>query len=205
MIPIDDILREKTLWQIYRKSRVITDSKFNGISALLVIALLSAGIVAANPTTSETLTRMRSLANLGLTSSLGVLGFLIAGFTLFATVCRPKLLVRMATSEHPETGLSWFKYNFFAFMRVFIYYLVFASACLFLILFGEPRSGAGALLNLSPDPSFTKLVVARAAMVMLGGGAYFVLFQLKSFVFNVYHVVATWIRWEAENPSDKGP
>ena len=108
----------------------------------------------------------------------------------------------MATKLHEESGLSWFKYNFFVFMRVFIYYLVFAALCLFVILFCDASSGIARVTDLSPEPAFTKTTLVRAAFVMIGTGLYFIVIQLKSFVFNVYHVVATWVRWEAENPEN---
>ena len=202
MIPTSDLTKEKTLWQIYKAARVIRESPFNKWSSLAVFLGLGADSLLSGPAGVE-FARTRELATLGFTTALAVLAFLIAGFTIFVTVCRPGLLVRMAVLRHPETELSWFKYNFFTFMRVFAYYIVFAFFCLVVILFGEPGGILSRLVQYSPEHAVVKIYLARLGFVILGTTTYFALVQLKSFVFNVYHVTATWIRWEAENPREE--
>jgi len=41
-------------------------------------------------------------------------------------------------------------------------------------------------------------VIVKAAYVLLFTGYYFLIMQLKSFIFNIYHSVMTSLRWKAE-------
>ena len=144
-----DLLKEKKLWDIYLSSRRIPYSRFNVITTLVIILLLVLKVWCCNTTIDETIETIRRFGELGLNITLNTLGFLLAGFTIFATVSQPLLLVSMAKINHPDSGLSYLKHNFFIFMRVFIYYLTFAAFCLLII-----SSLLKSLVRGLPDPSF---------------------------------------------------
>lgn len=75
---------------------------------------------------SVILSDTRTWASMGFSFSINTLGFLIAGFTIFATISKPRMMLAMMWHTNKETGLPTLKYNFFAFMQVFIAYIVFA-------------------------------------------------------------------------------
>ena len=193
---LDQITAERTLWQIYRASRQIKDSRFNSITTIIISLLLAAYAVTTDESAAALAAKARTIAAMGFTTTLGVLGFLVAGFTVFATVCKPGLLVAMSLRTYKDTSLSYFKYNFFVFMRVFAYYLTYSTLSLLVVLFCDPNGAASQWL-----PDSTKAILSRSGYVVLGTGLYFLVIQLKSFVFNVYYVVATSVRWEAEKPT----
>ena len=193
-----ELTKEKRLWDIYIASRRIPFSRFNAITTALVFILLVVNSWLTTQPVEETIELVRDLSNTGLAVTLSTLGFLLAGFTIFATVSQPSLSLRMAEIQHPVSGLSYLKHNYFVFLRVFIYYLLFSIFCLVIIVFGHKGGLVPLLASYSPYPDQIKFAVVKASYVLLFTGYYFLLMQLKSFVFNIYHSVMTSLRWKAE-------
>lgn len=199
----DDLLpknftKEKSLWAVFVQARRIPANKFNAVSTF-VVAILATLMCWLGPHTSpETANEVRELAVLGFNASLAVLGFLVAGFTIFATISNPNMLIRMGGMRHAESGLSWLKHTFFVLIRVFIYYLSFVVFCFAIIVFGQPHGFFSLLLEFSPNAAQLKFSVGKIGFVLLVSGQYFLLMQLKSFIFNIYHSVVAALRWRAE-------
>lgn len=207
MTPIDfdpnDLTKEKRLWDIYILSRRIPCSKFNFLTTLFIVLLLSLKVWIGDVNINTTIETIRKFSEIGLYISLTTIGFLISGFTIFATVSQPLLLVSMAKIQHPDSGLSYLKHNFFIFVRVFIYYITFAFFCIMIIIFGHQKGLLSLLIALSPHPSEIKFIIVNFAYVAIFSGYYFLLMQLKSFVFNIYHSIMTSIRWNAFGYEDE--
>lgn len=193
-----DLTKEKRLWDIYIASKRIPFSRFNAITTAFVFILLLANSWFTTQPVEETIELVRDLSRTGLAVALSTLGFLLAGFTIFATVTQPSLSLRMAEIAHPDSGLSYLKHNYFVFLRVFIYYLLFSIFCLFIIMFGHKGGLIPLLVSYSPYPEQVKFAVVKASYVLLFTGYYFLVMQLKSFIFNIYHSVMTSLRWKAE-------
>jgi len=132
-----DLTKEKNLWDIYIVSRRIPSSRFNVLTTLIVFfALVTNSWLTVQPI-NETIDLVRKLSDAGLTTSLNTIGLLLAGFTIFATVSQPSLSIRMGEIINRDSGLSYLKHNYFIFLRVFIYYLVFSVFCLLIVMFGH--------------------------------------------------------------------
>ena len=138
-----------------------------------------------------------SVMAVGITTT--VLGFLLAGFTIFATISQPDMLVAMSQHREQKSGLSFLKYNFFIFMRVFIYYMAYAVFCIFILIFAIKGGVIHYLVNISPISHEIIEWLVGLSYVVLYGGMFFLLMQLKSFIYNVYHSVMTAIRWKASS------
>jgi len=192
------LLGEKSLWDIYLKSRRIRFNRFNFWSSLLVLVLMVAQYCVIADPIGVKLVTVREYAEMFLGVSVTVLGFLLAGFTIFATISQPELLVVMSMHRHATSGLSFLKHNFFIFMRVFIYYLVYAVLCFLVLILGREGGVVHKVLALSPIAQSLYEWLVGAAYVMLTAGFFFLLMQLKSFIFNVYHSVMTAVRWKAD-------
>ncbi|MEW8073919.1 MAG: hypothetical protein AB2826_26240 [Candidatus Thiodiazotropha sp.] len=193
-----NLTSEKKLWDIYIASRRIPFSRFNVITTAIVFLLLTANSWLTTQPISETIEFVRKLSDTGLAVTLSTLGFLLAGFTIFATVSQPSLSLRMAEISHPVSGLSYLKHNYFIFLRVFIYYLLFSLFCLFIIIFCHKGGLIPLLASLSPYPEKAKFALVKISYILLFTGYYFLIMQLKSFIFNIYHAVMTSLRWKAE-------
>lgn len=193
-----ELTDEKNLWQIYKKSRRIEFSRFNFFTTVFIFFILVLQVFIGNLSVSETLVVVRKWAEFGITISFTTIGLLLAGFTIFSTVTQPSLSLEMAQMKDPETGLSYLKKNYFIFIRVFIYYLSFLVFCFLVISIGH---SGGLLSELSPYmPHYDEIrfFLVKSSYVIIFTGYYFLIMQLKSFVFNVYHAVMTSIRWRAE-------
>ena len=108
----------------------------------------------------------------------------------------------MAAIEEPRSKLSYLKYNFFAFMKVFIDYLCFCGLCVAIKLAAFPNGPVTSLLLLMPGDELTRLWLARIGFVLVAAAFVYVLLLLKSFVFNIHHVVMTALRWSMEKDED---
>jgi len=196
-----DLTSAKRLWDIYRASRRIPFSTFNLTTTITVALLLIITAIYSSMSTSFLVSFMREMATFGLSTSLSVLALLVAGFTIFATLTSPQLSLARSRSTNKKSGLTHLKHNYFVFIRVFIYYITFSVFCLSMVMFGHEGGLASILLILLPDYEQWRSGIVRVLYVVFFSGFYFIIMQLKSFVFNMYHSVMTTLRWEAENPS----
>lgn len=193
-----ELTSEKKLWDIYLASRRIPFSTFNVVSTLVVFILLVVNAAFSAETLEDTTKLIRDMAANGFSISLSTLGFLLAGFTIFATVSQPNLSLSMAAIKNDDSGLSFLKHNYFVFLRVFIYYIVFCVFSLSIVVFGHKGGLVSTVVGYTPKPEFVKFVIVKSTYVILFTGYYFLIMQLKSFIFNIYHSVMTSLRWKAE-------
>lgn len=190
--------KEKSLWAIFRQSCRIPANKFNLLSTFFVFFLAVFSVCVSPREIADIASFVRDSAALSFNASLAILGFLVAGFTIFATISNPNMLISMGGLRHPESGLSWLKHTFFLLIRVFIYYLSFSIFCFFIIFFGAKGGLISVLIDMSPRASNLKFLVVNFSFVLLVSWQFFLLVQLKSFIFNIYHSVVASLRWKAE-------
>jgi membrane protein implicated in regulation of membrane protease activity len=86
-------------------------------------------------------------------------------------------------------------------MRVFVDYLIFVTICLLFVLLLQKDSPARSLLASRLGTSVflgvhLDVFFAGLGFACISGVWVFLLMQLKSFIFNIYHVVMTSIKWE---------
>lgn len=199
-INLPELTTELSLFDIYRKSRVVRPRKFNQVIMSLVILILAAYILLTAEAPHHIAERVRTLADLGLTLSVSILGFLIAGFTIFATITKTELFIALAAHQH-KSGLSYLKYILFAFMDVFILYITFAAYCLLIKLFCSQGGPLTVVLHVLPseiDILSMKEWLSKLGLVITGSWLFSLILTLKAFIFNIYHTLMTSIRWELE-------
>ena len=134
-----------------------------------------------------------------------ILGFLVAGFTVFVTITKVDIFVEMAKREYEVTGESYLKYNLNAFMLAFVHYIAFVFICFCVQIFGQSGGPAACMLELATSfsPRFAPVVragVASTLFTLMCAWSVYVVLLLKSFIFNTYQVVTTVVRWELERP-----
>lgn len=207
--PGKDLFDEKSLGGIFLKSVLrLSHSLFNTVTTCAVLALLALHALYFDTKLLSLAATVRSMADVGLSFGSSILGFLIAGFTIFATLTKPSLFIMMYKNVHPKSGLNYLKHNFFAFIEVFVVYLVFLGGCLLIKIFGGPD---GALLQFlkfvacrtDSELDTLKEIVIKGAYIVTGTFLYYSLVSLKSFVFNIYHIVITSIVWEMNPPENQ--
>lgn len=189
----ESLLAEKSLWEIYRASWSISDNWFNwvvGIASLLFFAAYAL----VEPDWKPIHGMLLKLAELGFNTAVSVLGFLIAGFTIFGSLTRPALLLTMLRFTHKKSGLSYLKYNFFTLLRTFIYFLAFGAFQLGVIVFAQRDGPVSLALNWWPESKPFVGIVLRCTFVASAVLWTAIFLELKSFVFNVHHFVFTMIK-----------
>jgi hypothetical protein len=203
---MDDLLAEKKLLDVFKKSLRLPRSKFNLFSTVLAIVLLTIHVSYSTQSRLDLHNAVRAAAANGFSLSLGLLGFLIAGLTILSSVSSSGLVVHMANTEYKNSGISYLKYNYFGLVSVFIWYLIFAFCCMAITVFGAQGSALSAIINALGCDSWTPLAkdfLAKGAFILIYSFQFYLLLQLKSFVFNVYHISMTSARWMQEQDAKK--
>jgi hypothetical protein len=125
--------------------------------------------------------------------SVQILGFLIGGFAIFATVTDDRLMIRLAQAPMPRGGLSVFKYVFFSFLSVFYIYIVtlgfstFVKLCMSIDLVDTKG-----LMSRSFGPPLLAGFNA-AVFSVLAGCITLAVVRLKSFIWNIYQGFITFL------------
>jgi hypothetical protein len=196
----NDITSEKSSWDVYRQSGKIKANPVNTWSALLFFVFIFIYAAFSGTDLGSLIEQAKSLAELGTNFSAAILAFIVAGFTIFATLTKPELLTVMASEVHDESGLSYLKFNYLAFMRVFYTYIFFALACVITrICFTEH----GVMVFYSrmifgSHSEFAALYTVRIVLPFIAAYFVFCIMMLRSFIFNVYHSIMTGVRAELE-------
>jgi hypothetical protein len=192
----EDLIKEENLWQVWRGSLRIPFSRFNKVVLILSAILLTVDALVSEDA-GAMLGFVRGMSKDGVSIGLSVLSLLLSGFAVFATISQPTMLLSMAANVH-ESGLSYLKYNFFLFMRVFCLLVGFTAVSLVLMIAGRDDGLGFQLVQLAGGSVWFRDSMIRVAYVMLGIGYVLVVLQLKSFVFNIYYSVMTSLRWRSE-------
>lgn len=202
-----DLTREKTLYQLWRTSFKFPKKNFNLWVSLAVCAGLMGYCVLAWDRPDALMAAFRKLEATGFGFATSILGFLVAGFTIFVTVIRVEIFVKMAQTVKKGTGESTLKYNLSAFIVTFVHYICYLFVCLLCEMF-LPSGGAASLALakanefevLRPAVEQVHKFGAAALVVAFGSWTIYLVLLLKSFVYNVYQVTTTVVRWEWEHP-----
>lgn len=193
---------EKNLFQLYRLSYKFPSSRFNLFSTIF-IGLLSASYLAWGREIHAEGRLLRATINFGTTLAPSILGFLIAGFTVFVTITKPGVFSAMAKKEFKKTGQSYLKYNLSAFMLAFSHYVTYLAICTLLIYFGQPNGPITQTMKwigkiISSEVLDGYRILASISSIIFSCWTWYLIMLLKSFIYNVYQVVVTSVRWDLE-------
>jgi hypothetical protein len=127
---------------------------------------------------------------------MGMLGFLIAGYTIFATLTKPELSLGMMSLVDKSNGVSMLKSTHANFMKIFIWSILFLVFSLLIVVFGKP-GGVFLLLSKYYFLGFdVRLMLLFFSEAFIYCSVAYLFMLLKSFVFNIYHSVMTALAWE---------
>ena len=196
---------QKSLSQIYWKARKVASSRWNARVAWFVFLVLVLGLGAnfyfGKPIVSYVglVSGINEISEIGFSLTTSILGFLIAGFAIFASITNRDVFVVLAKLDHTEGGISRLQFMFFNFLLVFIHFIVFLAISIFIKLIHYPgglfTDGLQYLFALEPrSPNYIVVFVFSA----LAGWLVFLLMLLKSFIWNLYQAVLVTIGAEAE-------
>lgn len=151
----------------------------------------------------ETATFVIAVANLEFPVALAILGFLITGFAIFASVTNRKLFSTLAQIPYkPDgvpTGISRLQFVFFNFLNAFSVYISLLAITAVLLLAFSPASPLDRL-NSAFSSAFPRIAMTTNFFAMGFLIVWFVsaFLRLKSFVWNLYQAVLLSIVTEDE-------
>lgn len=203
----DSLFDEKTIWSLYKKARSVGKTRFNNVISsfvsiiIIVFILLNEFILRDRMVTLNSIVdNIRALSGDGISFSTQLLGFLVAGFTIFATVTKPDVFRRLARTKYEDSNAL--KYIFYCFMIVFIHYVCFLFFCVILKVLLSRNAPGAAILSLIPNDSWIRSVIIYISLLVIANWFIFLTLVLKSFLWNVYTSVLLVI---AAGSSDDEP
>ncbi len=204
-----DLTRERSLLSLYVLSFKFPGNWFNRATTVIAFLCAAAWCWHLRASPERIFAHFRKVVDLDFAFATSILGFLVAGFTVFVTITKVDIFVEMAKREYEATGESYLKYNLNAFVLAFVHYIAFVFFCLCVQIFGQTNGPGALLLEKSSTVLFTesatsfRALIASALLTIISAWSVYVVLLLKSFIYNTYQVVTTVVRWELEKPSDR--
>lgn len=193
---------QSSLLSVFLESeKSIPKSKGNRTTVFLVFLLSTilviVGSIFGDYGISESYDLIHQVSNLGFQFSIGILGFLVAGFSVFASITRPQLFILLAKIKYDETNITRFQYIFFIFLNVFTIYLILLSTSLSVSIFfsnSSPLYYLGAIL--SEKYPRTCMCINGIGLVLIISLLTEAIVRLKSFIWNLYQAIIVVIATE---------
>jgi hypothetical protein len=184
----EDILLEKFIFDTYKKSTNIPTPQFNRKVRLFFYPFLFISnflLVHIYQHNDLIVSAIQNLNSSILAISVSVIGFLVAGITIFTTLSDRRVLIELAKTEHEKLGISTFKYIFFNFLSVFVIFISSVILSLTYQLIGSLKIDLQIIifknkyiyLNLFFNGLFFAILITVATELLL---------KLKSFIWSIY-------------------
>jgi len=191
---IEELFREKSLTGLYFATWHAQFPWRQILPSVIITLTMAAYLWFGAPSRGEVALQVRSLASTGFQFSSAMLGFLIAGFTIFATTTKPSLFRQLLATKHEPTGHSQLKWTFLIFIHVFAHFIGFLFFTMLIITFGASAGPVETLVKALEVPGCpVGLIVASTGLLTLMWWQVYLIVLLGVFVFNVYQAVAVMI------------
>jgi len=188
-----DLLSEKSLWQVFKKSKSLEKSAFNqGVYAFsFLFGMIACAFWIVPGKIDEAAKAAILVADTSFDLSVQILGFLIGGFAIFTTLADQRLMINLAKVPMGDSGISVFKNVFFNFLSVFFIYIITLSLSFFVKIFGVINS-VNIYNVFSEEVSNNILLWFNCLLFFL---IYFMgivaVVRIKSFIWNIYQAFLT--------------
>lgn len=204
MLTYEDLQREKSVWALYKTSWKFKPNAFNLLTATASTIPVVWYLFLTWPDPIPVLKLARAIVGLGVSLAPSILGFLIAGFTIFVTVTRVEIFSEMANYAKDESDESYLKYAFLGFMVVFIHYLSYLFIVVLLLMLGTEKGVFYGICKFMYDQGFKSYIASALVIstVTLSFWTIYLVLLLKSFVFNTYEIITTIVALEMSKPNN---
>jgi hypothetical protein len=181
---VQDLTQERGLWSVFVSTLRVRRGKLSIWILVITGALLSINAFAFSIPTSVVIQDLRRWSEIGLNFSVTTLGFLVAGYTIFATLSNPAMMAALLNFKDSETGFSKLKANHLKLVKPIIEFIILASFYMFILITAQPY---GLLSNLAKE--FNSIdscvyIVSRIIYIIAGAGLVYLIGILQSFVFS---------------------
>jgi hypothetical protein len=188
-----ELFQDKSLLAVYWQSSSYAQNTFDKwVKIITVVVLVGLSAYLGYSKTDLFPIAVKSIASwlaLGFNYSITILGFLVAGFTIFATMTKVEIFIALTRATHREQNVSHIKFIFYSFLRVFINHIMLLFACVGTTML---KDSSLIYLGLLADGDAVIRIKKIAVAVMLPIIGYLLvnaMLQLKTFVWNLYQSV----------------
>jgi len=98
--------------------------------------------------------------------------------------------------KHPDYDMTYLKYVYGVFMRVFIHFITWSIVYLFIIMFGQNNGLITKIVNGLMIPYEVKVIGVKLTYIIIGCSAIYLVLSIKTFIFNIYTMLMQSLRWE---------
>jgi hypothetical protein len=190
---MQELFTERSLLHVYRNSGTYSENRFDRcirIATLVILCAASLTLILSKPDLFPIAVKsITSWLSLGFTYATTILGFLVAGFTIFSTMTRTEVFIALAQKKHDTLGVSQLKFIFFSFLRVFILHIVLIFTCVTVSML---KDSSGIYLSVLHDGHISVTIKQIAVVFILpviGCLIISTLLHLKTFVWNLYQSI----------------
>lgn len=190
-----DLTREKTLLDVYKNSRKLSDSRLNFLVPILLVLLQCVWFFTSNPSLDLISSATTSLTDTILSFSVSILGFLLSGFTIFATITEKDFFLAMARTKKKNLPMNYLKYIFYIFFNVFIAYFFVTLVAILSKIFGGGEGIIDKSLDFLVSNANQKRYFTFIYYSFISSLALYNILLLGNFIFNVYSTLLMSVRW----------
>ncbi|WP_249554518.1 hypothetical protein [Shewanella sp. 8A] len=197
---IEEITSLNGFAKLYRKTREIKTSPLLIKSFFIALALITAlnfdVNTEANLIASKIVEYSENLINWGVS----ILGFILAGYSIYATLTDKKLNLALAMVKHPNYDMSYLMYTHLVFIKVIIEITVICVITFFAKITFDSFSTQLLIKNHDSTILLNYLLIFTLSIIQ--SLLNLILMICLVFIYNVYHSIMTSIRWFAENQEE---
>lgn len=188
-----ELFEEKSLFDVYRKSASYSQNSFDMtieiVSGVTLIAISLYVALFHREFFRFSVSAINDWLNLGFTYSVTILGFLVAGFTIFSTMTRTEIFIALAACKHKTIDTSQLKFVFYSFLRVFILHIALLFLCVIVTMLRDTSRIYLGVLSRSSDATLIKEIFVTLLVPVTGYLIISSLLHLKTFVWNLYQSI----------------
>lgn len=202
-LPPKDITAEGSVREIWRAAKKLPEPLSNKVALSVALLVLILYAMLSDQDASHFASQTRNLSEAGFRFSTIVLGFLMAGMSMFSGLVRSDYAKDLSRIENEDYGLSFLKVMLLSLMKPFLYFL-FAAFLFFGMSVVAQSDGPGVefMIAIKAD-GWQKDIASRASFTIVAGLHVLLLLALKSFVFNIYKSITAAVRYEVETSENK--
>ena len=193
-VDLDSLFDEDNLAQIYRKAPSFFSNKFNAwafvVTATTLAAFSTAHVLIPSFRDSIQIPFADTFnlwANLGVSLSATILGFLIAGFAVVCTVLRPQTMIALHKITNPKYKQTELKLLFVFFIDILVQYLALLFVSVVASIVGGKSGPVAAIGKILTHVHWIfPFAILHILFVCWGTWLVMLVLILKSFIYNLY-------------------
>jgi len=201
----EELFKDQTLWSVFRRAQGLGESRFNTVALAITFVGLTSFAAMHECVFHRSLVSLETLrmavvswAGDGIGFTTQLLGFLVAGFTIFATLTKVDVFKKMAIAPYKESGVTALDFVFLNFLLVFIHFISFLAYCVVVKLFLTQGGPLAAMVRVvAVHQPWLNAALIYGGIILTGTWFIYLILLLKSFVWNVYQSILVSIAVEA--------